>query len=226
MKAFIGIYIQYFKKYMVISTHLWHMTVNADLTVLCTVASQFLICKRYGFIVKIPRSLWKFLTVSAFFFVKAQVYRCHIFSLFMNITCMYYYYYYYCYYYYGGRWMMSFFDCLSTFCFLLIRFHCIFSISYTILINFVWYYNYYCILIRIVRLSFFSSRASFTSFYFSLLTFCICFFILFHSCCSCVWVFLKSLMHEFHISCCHTEWYLLFFNSATTSTECVFGAKN
>ena len=41
----------------------------------------------------------------------------------------------------------SFFDCSSTFCFLLIEFHCTFSISYTILTNLVYYYS---ILIMIV----------------------------------------------------------------------------
>ena len=39
-----------------------------------------------------------------------------------------------------------FFDCSSPFCFLLIEFHCTFSVSYKILANFVYYY---CILIRL-----------------------------------------------------------------------------
>ena len=56
---------------------------------------------------------------------------------------------------------------------------------------------------------FFCTR--FTSFYThaSLLTFFIC-FILFHSCSSHVRVCRKTLVHEFPISCSHTEWYLLY----------------
>ena len=41
----------------------------------------------------------------------------------------------------------SFFDCLSTFCFLLTEFHCTFSFSYKIQTNYVYYYY---ILFRIV----------------------------------------------------------------------------
>ena len=37
-----------------------------------------------------------------------------------------------------------------------------------------------------------------------------CFFIFFHSCCSHARVFGKTLLHEFHISDSHAEWYLLF----------------
>ena len=43
------------------------------------------------------------------------------------------------------------------------------------------------------------------------LTFYVSFLILFHSCCSYVQVFRKTLMHEFPITYSHTEWYLLFF---------------
>ena len=45
-------------------------------------------------------------------------------------------------------------------------------------------------------------HAIFTSFHThaSLLTFFVCFFILFHSCCSSAHVFGKTLLHEFHIS--------------------------
>ena len=39
-------------------------------------------------------------------------------------------------------------------------------------------------------------------------------------------VFGKTLVHEFHISYSHTEWYLFFSDSATTSAQCVFAAKN
>ena len=46
----------------------------------------------------------------------------------------------------GGGWMIfHFFDCLSPFSFLLIEFHCTFSISYRTL---PYYVYYYCILIR------------------------------------------------------------------------------
>ena len=37
-----------------------------------------------------------------------------------------------------------------------------------------------------------------------------CFFVLFHSYCSHARVFGKTLVHDFPISCSHTEWYLLF----------------
>ena len=45
----------------------------------------------------------------------------------------------------GGVDDLSFFEYLSPFCFLLIEFHCTFSISYKILPYFVYYY---CILVR------------------------------------------------------------------------------
>ena len=62
------------------------------------------------------------------------------------------------------------------------------------------------------RRDFFFFHARFTSFHThtSLLTFIICFFILFHSCCFHARVFGKTLVHEFPISCSHNEWYLLF----------------
>ena len=44
----------------------------------------------------------------------------------------------------------------------------------------------------------------------SLLAFFVCYFILFHSCCSHTLVCGKTLVHEFPISYSHTEWYLLF----------------
>ena len=71
-------------------------------------------------------------------------------------------------------------------------------------------------------------RARFTAYHnhVSLLTFIVFFFILFHSCCSHARVFGKTLVHEFLISSSHTEWYLLFSDSATSSAQCVFGAKN
>ena len=55
-------------------------------------------------------------------------------------------------------------------------------------------------------------RSHFASFHThaSLLTFFVCFFILFHSCCSHARVFGKTLAHKFPLSYSHTEWYLLF----------------
>ena len=102
----------------------------------------------------------------------------------------------------------SFFDCSSPFSFLLIEFHSTFSISYRIVINYVYFY---CILIWIVFAdgTSFLFRARFTSFHthLSLLTFFLSFFVLFHSCCSHARVFGKTLVHEFLISYNHTEWY-------------------
>ena len=70
---------------------------------------------------------------------------------------------------------LSFFDYLSSFCFLLIEFHCSFSISYKILPDYVYYY---CISIRMwyaVGTSFIRAP---------------CTVLLFHSCCpmrECLW---------------------------------------
>ena len=47
----------------------------------------------------------------------------------------------------------------------------------------------------------------------------------FLSFCSHTRVFGKTLVHEFHISYCYTEWYLLVSDSPTTGGQCVFGAK-
>ena len=53
---------------------------------------------------------------------------------------------YYLFSYYPGRVdNLSFFEYLSPFCFMLIEFHCTFSISYKIL---PYYVYYYCILVR------------------------------------------------------------------------------
>ena len=56
-------------------------------------------------------------------------------------------------------------------------------------------------------------RAHFTSFHThaSLLTYFVCFFVLFHSCGSNAPVFGKTLVHEFPLSYRNTEWYLIFF---------------
>ena len=55
--------------------------------------------------------------------------------------------------------------------------------------------------------------------YGSLLTFIVCFLILFHSYYSRARVFGKTLVREFPISYSHTEWYLLFSNIATTRAQ-------
>ena len=58
-----------------------------------------------------------------------------------------------------------------------------------------------------------------------LLSFFAFFCILFHSCCSHAQVFGKILVPEFLTSYSHTEWYLLFSESVTTSLLFEFGAK-
>ena len=121
--------------------------------------------------------------------------------------------------------IFSVFDFSSPFYFLLIEFHNTFFISYNVL---PYYVYYYCILIVIGHRDFFFFCARFASFHThaSLLTFFVCFFILFHSCCSQARVFGKTLLDEFHIQYIHTEWYLFFSDRATTSAQCAFGAKN
>ena len=121
----------------------------------------------------------------------------------------------------------SFFHCLSPFCFLIIEFHYTFFISYKILTNYV---NYYCILIivnsdsnsdRILIVSDYSEVCR-TSFFFcdallfsihthaALLTYFVCFFVLFRSCCSHVRVFGKTFVHEttFPIAILNVTWLL------------------
>ena len=58
----------------------------------------------------------------------------------------------------------------------------------------------------------------------SVLTFLICSFILFYSCCSHERVFGKTFVHKFEISHSHTECYLFFYDSATTSAHRESGA--
>ena len=98
----------------------------------------------------------------------------------------------------GSVYDLSFFS--ESILFLLIEFHCIFSISYKILTNYVYYYYYYyyCILIRIVwavwTSFFFRTRVASFRTHASLLTFFVCFLILFYSCCSHERVFRKTLV--------------------------------
>ena len=87
---------------------------------------------------------------------------------------------------------LLFFKYLSSFCFLSIEFHRTFSISYKILP----YYVYYYILIRMLqayRPFFPCPRASFHT-HASLLTFFVCFFVLFRSCYSHARVLGKTLL--------------------------------
>ena len=92
---------------------------------------------------------------------------------------------------------LSFLDYLHPFCFLLIKLHCTFFISYKILPYHVYYY---CIWLGYDRpsgcLLFHACFASFHT-HASLPTFFVCFFVLFRSCCSHARVFGKTLVHEF-----------------------------
>ena len=97
------------------------------------------------------------------------------------------------------------------FVFLLVEFYCTISIYYKILRNYVYYF---CILNRIVWAVETSVlfRARFTCFHThtSLHNLFVCFFVLFHSCCSHVRVFGRTIVHELAFSYSRTEWYVLF----------------
>ena len=114
----------------------------------------------------------------------------------------------------GAGWMILLLDCSSLFCFLLIEFYCTFSISYKIQ---QYYVYYYCIFLlgSDMPSGLLYFRTHFTSFHprASLLSFFVCFSIVFHSCCSHARVFGKTLVHEFTISYNHSEWYTFFFRS-------------
>ena len=75
------------------------------------------------------------------------------------------------------------------------------------------------------RGDFFFRATSLLHTYASLLIVFVCFFILFHSFCSHAPVFSETLAHEFPISYSHTELYLIFSYSATTSVQCVYSEK-
>ena len=89
----------------------------------------------------------------------------------------------------------SFFDCSNSFCFMLTEFHCAFSISYRIPQYYVYYYSIWLGNDRPSGLFFCTRFTSFNTHAF-LLTF-ICFFVLFHCCCSHARVFGKTLLREF-----------------------------
>ena len=124
-----------------------------------------------------------------------------------------------------GGWFFFIFRLFKFILFLLIEFHCTFSISYKIL----------RIIFIIVAFWLGSNRPLVLLFFFMpalLLSILTPFFVpscsvsfLFHSCCSHASVFGKTLVHQFHISYSHTEWYFIFSESATTSAQCVFERK-
>ena len=100
---------------------------------------------------------------------------------------------------------LSFFDCSRPFCLLFIEFHCTFAylIKYfhiKLIIILFWLGNRDFIFSCSLH---FFPYSHFSSYLLRLL-------ILFHSCCSHGLVFGKTLVHEFPISYCRTEWYLLF----------------
>ena len=67
---------------------------------------------------------------------------------------------------------------------------------------------------------FFRPRVTYFHTLVSILTFFVCY--LFHSCCSNARVFGKTLLHEFLVSCSHTEWYLLFSDSITIQANILY----
>ena len=112
---------------------------------------------------------------------------------------------------YGGGWMICHFSTLQVQLFLLIEFHFTFSIFCKIkqfIIIVFWIGNnrpsgFLFTFVPALLLSILTPLLILTKF--------VCFFILFHSCCSHAKVFGKTLVHEFHISSSRTEWYLFFF---------------
>ena len=132
-----------------------------------------------------------------------------------------------------GIWLFFFFRLFKSILYiLLIEFHCTFSIPYKILTNYVYYYYYYyyyCILIRIVY------RPSGLHFSFdpALLFSILTSLVLPSSSITLSYFILAVLLREClgkhscmsPISYNHNEWYFLFSDSATTSAQCVFGAK-
>ena len=123
---------------------------------------------------------------------------------------------------------LSFFDCLIPFGFLLIEFHCTFSISYRILANYVYYY---CILIRIVQdvgTSFFFVPtlllSILTPFFLPSLSVSLSYFIIAIPIRECM--FGKIRVHKFSISYSHTEWYFIFFRQCNYKcTMCIRSEK-
>ena len=99
-------------------------------------------------------------------------------------------------------------------------FKSIFFVNWISLYFFHFLLNYYHILFIIIVFwlgcdrpaghLFFRARFAFFHTHASLLTSFVCFFILFHSCCSHAQVFGKTLVLEFPMSYSHTEWYLPF----------------
>ena len=112
---------------------------------------------------------------------------------------------------------LCFFDCFSPFCWLLIEFHCTFSISYKYHIMFI---------IIVFRLG--CDRPSGLIFFVPSLLLSIFeplflpsspVSVLFRSCCSDARVFGKTLMHEFPMSYSHTECTFLFSRGEIVCTS-------
>ena len=103
----------------------------------------------------------------------------------------------------------SFLVCSSPFRSLLIYFNFTFSICHKIL---PYYFYYYCFWLGCDRPSGLFSSSRFASFYTHaiLLTFFVCFLILFYSYCSHARVFARTFVHEFPNSNSHTHWYRHF----------------
>ena len=112
--------------------------------------------------------------------------------------------------------IFSFFNCSSLCCFLLIKFHFTFSVSYKIT---PWYITFWLGSDRLSTLFFCAHCTSFHTRASCLIFFC--FLILFHSHCSHAWVFGKTIMHEF-ISFSLTEWCLFFFGTVQLQVQNVY----
>ena len=69
--------------------------------------------------------------------------------------------------------------------------------------------NYQATVLRFGQ-HFFSARCASFHIHSTLLTFFICFLVLFNLCCSDAQLFGQTLEHECHISYSHTDWYMLF----------------
>ena len=113
----------------------------------------------------------------------------------------------------------SFSDCSILFYFVSIEFHCtihfykIGQILFIVIVFWLGSYKFW-----FLGRSFFCTQASLLTFFW--------FLVLFHSSGSHVWVFWKTIVHEFLISNSHIEWYLVFIKQRNYKcTISVFGAN-